>query len=107
MAWAVLEPVKGREQGGHRPVLVVSSPDYLETVTTLAIIVPITTVDRGWPNHILIRGDTGLTTDSWAMTEQLRTVSRDRLTRVSGRASAECMAAVRLWIGDFLDLPSR
>ena len=104
IAWTIMEPVKGREQGGHRPVLVVSSADYLDVVTTLAIVVPITSVDRGWPNHVPVRGQAGLPSGSWAMTEQIRTISRGRITRVDGLASHQCMAEVRQWIADFLDL---
>ena len=104
VAWASLEPVLGREQGGHRPVLVVASAGYLDAVTTLAIVLPITTVDRGWPNHIPVDGASGLEQSSWVMTEQPRTLARDRLTRISGEVSPSCLASVRMWLGDFLDL---
>lgn len=107
VAWAALEPVRGREQGGHRPVIVVASDGYLDAVTTLALVVPITTRDRGWPNHIRVEGPTGLDTVSWAMTEQIRTLSRDRLTRTSGQVSADCMGRIRTWLADFLDLETR
>lgn len=104
IAWAALEPVRGREQGGHRPVLVVASDGYLDAVTTLVIVLPITTTDRGWPNHIRVDGPSGLDRPSWIMTEQPRTLSRDRLTRVTGRISTDCLTSVRSWLGDFLDL---
>lgn len=104
VAWAALEPVHGREQGGHRPVLVVASAGYLEAVTTLVIALPITTTDRGWPNHILLDGPNGLDRPSWVMTEQPRTLSRERIAGVAGEASPECLASVRAWLGDFFDL---
>jgi mRNA interferase MazF len=104
IAWAALEPVRGREQGGHRPVLVIASVGYLDAVTTLVIVLPITTTSRGWPNHIRVDGPSGLERPSWIMTEQPRTLSRDRITRVSGQVSPECLASVRSWLGDFLDL---
>ena len=104
VAWAALEPVRGREQGGHRPVLVVASAGYLDAVTTLVIALPITTVDRGWPNHIRATGSTGLDRPSWIMTEQPRTLSRDRLTGIAGSIDAQCLSMVRTWLGDFLDL---
>ena len=104
IAWAALEPVRGREQGGHRPVLVIASEGYLDAVTTLVIVLPITTTDHGWPNHIRVEGPNGLDQPSWIMTEQPRTLSRDRLTRVTGEISPDCLASVRLWLGDFLDL---
>ena len=104
VAWAALEPVRGREQGGHRPVLVVASAGYLEAVDTLAIVLPITTTDRGWPNHVRVVGAVGLDRPSWVMTEQPRTLSRSRLTGVAGNVSDTCLAEVRVWLGDFFDL---
>jgi mRNA interferase MazF len=104
VAWASLEPVRGREQGGHRPVLVVASSGYLDAVTTLVIILPITAVDRGWPNHIRVEGPSGLDRPSWIMSEQPRTLSRDRLTGIAGQVSDTCLAEIRTWLGDFLDL---
>lgn len=104
VAWASLEPVRGREQGGHRPVLIVASAGYLDAVTTLVIALPITTTDRGWLNHIRVDGPSGLSQPSWIMTEQPRTLSRDRLTAIAGAVSLGCLAAVRTWLGDFLDL---
>lgn len=58
VVWAVLDPASGREQARRRPVVVVAAEDYLDAVTTL-VVVPVTTVDRGWPNHVLLRGGTG------------------------------------------------
>lgn len=104
VAWATLEPVRGREQDGHRPVLVIASAGYLEAVTTLVITLPITTVDRGWPNHVRVQGPAGLDRPSWIMTEQPRTLARDRLTGIAGRVFPECLADARAWLGDFLDL---
>ncbi|GAB3254233.1 type II toxin-antitoxin system PemK/MazF family toxin [Arthrobacter pigmenti] len=104
IVWASLESVRGREQGGHRPALIVASAGYLDAVTTLVIALPITTVKRGWPNHILVEGSSGLERPSWIMTEQPRTLSRDRFTGIAGRVSKDCLTSVRIWLGDFLDL---
>ena len=38
VVWAELDPVRGREQAGRRPALVIAHP-YLEQADTLAIIV--------------------------------------------------------------------
>ena len=105
VVWAELDPVRGREQSRRRPVLIVASDLYLTQADTLAIIVPATTKDRGWPNHVELRGShLDLTEPTFAMTEQPRTLSRDRLTRVAGRVSDDCLAVARAWLGDFLDL---
>ena len=104
VAWAALEPVRGGEQGGHRPVLIVASAGYLAAVTTLVIVLPITATDRGWPNHVRVEGPSELDRPSWVMTEQPRTLSRNRITGVAGEVSIDCLATVRTWLGDFLDL---
>lgn len=103
VVWLAPDAAVGREQSGRRPALVVAGADYLATVDTLAIVVPITSVDRGWPNHILVEGSS-LPQASWAMTEQVRTISRDRIVERGGRATDETVLAVRGWIRDFLDL---
>lgn len=85
-------------------MLVVASAGYLHAVTTLVVVLPITTTDRGWPNHVHVEGPSGLDRPSWVMTEQPRTLSRDRLAGLAGGVSTDCLAEVRTWLGDFLDL---
>jgi mRNA interferase MazF len=101
--WVKPEIAVGREQAGRRPALVVAGAGYLETVDTLALVVPITTVDRGWPNHVEVIG-AELEHRSWAMCEQIRTISRERQVGRVGRADEATLAAVRGWLADFLDL---
>ena len=99
----LLDPVEGRQQGGRRPGIVVSSAGGLETMTTLVSLVPVTSTDRGWRNHVPVRGvTTGLTEPSFAMTEQVRTVSRSRIRAVVGSVDPECLITIRGWIHDFL-----
>ena len=47
---ADLEPVKGREQGGQRPVIVVSAERY--DAPDMFLGVPLTTTRRALPQHI-------------------------------------------------------
>ena len=104
VAWADLSPTRGREQAGRRPVLLVASRGYLETMTTLVIVVPVTSVDHGWPNHVRLRCRPGLAPASWAMTEQVRTISRDRLTSVVGVVDDATLRQVDVYLRDFLGL---
>ncbi len=104
LVWARLSPAAGREQDGRRQALVVASDPYLRTVTSLAMIVPLTSVDRGWPNHVRVRGAHRLPSASWAMTEQVRTIDRTRVTGRAGYADAATLTEVALYLGDFLDL---
>jgi mRNA interferase MazF len=101
--WVAPDPTVGREQAGRRPAVVISGNDYLTVVQTLAIVVPVTSVDRDWPNHVRL-GDVGLRHPSWAMTEQVRTVSRARIVDRAGRVDTTTLDEIRGWIRDFLDL---
>ncbi len=106
VAWAELDPVRGREQAGRRPALVIASDLYLEQADTLAIIVPATTNDRGWPNHVLLSGSNlALAQPTFAMTEQPRAVTRERLFDIAGTVDAATMHEVDGWLRDFLALP--
>ena len=103
VVWVDFEPTRGREQGGLRPAVVVSALRHLQIVTSLAIVVPCTTRDRGWPNHVEVSGLTGLAERTWAMTEQPRSISRERILRVSGFVDDETLALIRTYLGDALD----
>lgn len=101
--WAAPDSSVGREQRGRRPVVVVSGASYLEAVTTLVVTVPVTTTDRGWPNHVPLELDQGTpSAPSFAMTEQVRTISRERLAERIGRVSPDCLERMRTWIRDGL-----
>jgi mRNA interferase MazF len=104
--WAELDPVRGREQSGRRPALVIASDLYLDQADTLAIIVPCTTRDRGWLNHVTLTGkDLNLPGETYAMTEQPRTVTRERLFDIAGMVDVGVMREVDEWLRDFFALP--
>lgn len=102
IVWADFAPTVGREQAGRRPALVVANRAYLELVEELAVVVPLTTRDRGWDNHVEVGAE--LPQRSWAMTEQVRTIDRRRLGPLIAGADDETMDAIRVWLIDFLDL---
>jgi len=76
--YAELNPVQGHEQGEARPVLVVSSRFHLRlTGGTLVTVLPLTTRERPTLLHrvpIVMKDGT-----TYAITEQVRTISRQRL----------------------------
>jgi mRNA interferase MazF len=86
-------------------VLVIASNAYLTQADTLAIVLPVTTTDRSWPNHIRLTGDVALSQPSFAMTEQPRTITRERLHTHIGHVNAATMVAIDTWLRDFLALP--
>jgi mRNA interferase MazF len=100
--WIAFSPTKGHEQSGLRPAVVISTADYLRTVRDLAIVVPVTTTDRGWPHHVQLRGDElNLPAASFAMTEQPRTVSVRRINGTAGCIDRQTLAVIRRWVSDF------
>lgn len=53
IAWINLNPVRGHEQAGRRPVLVVSN-HLFSRATGLALVVPITSKKKGYPVEVRI-----------------------------------------------------
>lgn len=95
----------GHEQGGRRPALVISGDALNRRPSRLMTVLPVTTRDRGVPAHIpLDPAATGLDRRSYALTDQHRVVSHDRLERRLGAADARTIAAVETWLRIFLDL---
>ncbi|HEY8656316.1 MAG TPA: type II toxin-antitoxin system PemK/MazF family toxin [Candidatus Limnocylindria bacterium] len=94
--WTVqFGPVVGHEQGAERPAVILSTDQFNRSAADLVAVVPITRTDRRIPFHVEIAPpDGGLTTTSYALCDQIRTVARSRLSRVRGRLSTEAMAAI-------------
>lgn len=106
VVWAELDPTRGREQSGRRRVLVIASDLFLERADSLAIVLPASSTDRGWPNHVRLRGPSlTLRRTTFALTEQPRTITRDRTGGALGRVDVDTMREVDLRLRDFLGLP--
>lgn len=84
----------------------VASELYVKQTDTLAVTLPCTTRDRGWSNHVKLAGkDLKLPSDMYAMTEQPRTIARERLTGVAVMIDVAVMREVDMWLRDFTALP--
>lgn len=96
--WYVdLNPVRGHEQAGIRPALVISADEFNRGPAGLVIVVPLTTRERPRPIplHVPIEPrDGGVRQRSFAMCDQVRTISVERLERRLGLLSREVMGAV-------------
>ena len=104
VVWALFDPAYGHEQSGRRPAIVVSSRRYLAAVRSLVMLVPVTTVDKGYASHVELDGPTGLKPQSFAMTEQVKAMDRRRVRRVVGRVDGVTMARIDMWLADHLAL---
>lgn len=90
IVWLKPEFAVGREQTGRRPGVVVSSARYSKLIPELLLVVPLTTKDRSLSHHIRIEAD-GLKETSWAMCEQLRAFSSERVAKVAGEVTPDSL----------------
>jgi mRNA interferase MazF len=104
---ANLNPTAGSEQAGTRPVLIVSR-DALNENAPIIIGVPITSREnkrRLYPTHVELKeGEGGLAKDSVALCEQVRAISKDRLSKRMGQVSPGKRQAVGAGLRIALDL---
>lgn len=77
---ADLDHVRGREQAGRRPVLVVSHDGFNRGPAELFIALPLTSKPRAIASRVaVIPPEGGLRKASWVVCEGIRSLSRDRL----------------------------
>ena len=92
--WADLNPVRGREQAGRRPVLVLSHDVFNErSGTVIAVALTSQEPRAGFPLTLESKAS-GLTKRSWIKISQIRTLSVDRVSQRIARASDGEMARV-------------
>jgi mRNA-degrading endonuclease toxin of MazEF toxin-antitoxin module len=88
----VLDPYTGREQGGERPVLVLSTQAF-SRVTGYALIAPVTRTVRSWPFEVSI--GPGLRVAGAVLTDQTRSVDFvARYAKFLGKAPIELTGEV-------------
>ena len=94
--WSIdLNPVRGHEQAGRRPCLVISDDIYNAGPAEKHIVVPVTSKNKRIPYHIeIVPPEGGLRLRSYLMCDDVRSVSRDRFEEKSGEVSARTMHAV-------------
>jgi mRNA interferase MazF len=80
--WADLDPSRGTEQAGHRPVLVISAEEVNQALPIVSVL-SLTSVKTGrkvYPTETFLEASvTGLPKDSIAMSHQIRAISKERL----------------------------
>jgi len=92
---AQLDPTRGREQAGHRPVLIVSVDPFNQSPADLVIVIPVTRTDRRIRSHVsVVPPEGGLNAPSFVMCEAIRSIAKGRLTQRWGSVSGQTLAAV-------------
>ena len=92
---ANLNPFRGSEQGGTRPVLVLQNNDGNYFSDTL-IVAPITSVlkNKDLPTHCFIRWNRGFEMPSIVQLEQITTIDKSRIKSYLGHISKKQMQKV-------------
>lgn len=105
-----LDPVEGSEQGGSRPIIVVSR-NSINTSSPTVLAVPCTTYRTGkrvYVTQVLIYApEGGLSADSIALAEQVRILSKSRFGDYRGSLSTSSMEKISTALALAMDLPTR
>jgi mRNA interferase MazF len=92
--WADLNPTRGREQAGLRPVLVLSHDVFNDrSGTVIAVALTSSEPRAAFPLTVPLEAS-GLPKQSWVKISQIRTLSVDRIGRRIARASDEELTRV-------------
>ncbi|MGH7857849.1 MAG: type II toxin-antitoxin system PemK/MazF family toxin [Candidatus Binatia bacterium] len=107
--WANLRPRSGSEQGGRRPVVVISHDAFNQTPGWRSVIVvPLSTSPaqrRRGPTAVAIpRGTAGLGRDGVALCHQVTTLDRGKLDRRSGSLPPEILRDLEAGLRVAMDL---
>lgn len=92
--WADLDPSRGREQAGMRPVLILSQDVFNErSGTVIAMALTSQPQRAGFPLTLELTSS-GLPKRSWVKISQIRTLSVERIGKRLANVSAEELAVV-------------
>ena len=92
IVWADLNPVRGHEQAGQRPVVVLSHDVFNERSGTV-IAMALTSQEQraGFPLTLELPTDLRLAKRAWVKISQVRTLSAERLGKRIGRVTPELL----------------
>lgn len=97
------DPVKGSEQGGRRPAVIVSG-DLMNKYLKVVIVCPLTTKVKNYKGNLILEPDklNGLEEKSEVLTFHLRSVSKERLKNKLGSISKREVDLIKSTIDDIL-----
>lgn len=92
--WAELNPTRGREQAGQRPVLILSQDVFNDrSGTVIAVALTSQPQRAGFPLTLELQSK-GLPKKSWVKISQIRTLTIERIGSRLGKVSPEELAQV-------------
>ncbi len=104
--WIDLDPAKGSEQAGRRPVLIIQN-DIGNEFSPTVIAAPLTTKHfiKEYPSNVLIpKGTAGLKSESTILLSQIRVLDKSRIGQRIGHLPVMCMLKVDIAIKNSLAL---
>lgn len=100
--WAELNPVRGKEQAGRRPVLILSHDVFNErSGTVIAMALTSQPQRAGFPLTLELQSK-GLPKQSWVKVSQIRTLAVERVGPRLGTVSPEELAQVIEGLNDII-----
>ena len=101
--WADLNPVKGREQAGMRPVLILSRDVFnARSGTVIGVAITSRPQRAGFPLTLELTC-AALPKRSWVKISQIRTLSVERLGRRIGKASVDQLEQIFEGLKEIID----
>ena len=101
--WADLNPAKGREQAGLRPVIILSHDVFNESSgTVIAVAITSQPQKAGFPLTLELKSG-NLPKRSWAKISQIRTLSVERMGSLIGNISHEELIQIIEGLNEIID----
>lgn len=99
----VPDQVKGHEQANARPCLIIKPIDAIK----LAVVIPFTSQTKSTIYSIveIKKGQGGLTSNSFALCHQIRSISYDRIGKRIGLLPNQDFFKILTVLSDFLEIP--
>lgn len=101
--YANLNPIKGSEQAGHRPVVIVSG-NVVNSHLNIVIAMPLTSKIKNYKGNLVLSPNktNGLTEKSEVLIFHIRSLSKDRLEKKLGTITAEALSILKEGLIDIL-----
>jgi mRNA interferase MazF len=100
---ADLNPVKGSEQQGIHPVVIISG-NAMNSNLGVSIVCPISSRIKNYAGCLVLPKDSvnGLEQDSEVITFQIRTIAHSRLSKQTGRITTAQLNLIKQGLGEIL-----
>lgn len=101
--YALLNPVKGSEQAGRRPVVILSG-NLMIKYLNVVIVCPLTTSVKKYKGNVVLKPNktNGLKKPSEILVFHVRSVSKDRLSKCIGKVTAAELEEMKKGLGEML-----